>query len=267
MPVSPTGDILSRLSADTTQVSDLISQNVNIFLRSSIKGAGHFFFMCVMSWKLTLVTVMGFPFITFISKIYGDYYKVNRESVQKEEALRHLVSMGSYQGEKNLCPSSPFPQKLSKEVQATLAEANKVAEETISSMRTVRSFANERSEAASYHSKLLLMFQLNKKEALAYACYMWSSYVSTETRRSLPFVPSASSAELLCLFQISQLGLEVAVIYYGGHLVISNQMTSGELIAFFIYVLELAECLEVFHLFILNDWMKMTSLPHMCCVS
>lgn len=49
-------------------------------------------------------------------------------------------------------------------------------------------------------------------------------------------------------FQLSQLGLEVAVIYYGGHLVISNQMTSGDLIAFFIYVLELAECLEVFKL-------------------
>lgn len=46
--------------------------------------------------------------------------------------------------------------------------------------------------------------------------------------------------------QISELALEVAVIYYGGHLVISNQMSSGELIAFFIYVLELAECLEVF---------------------
>lgn len=77
-PVSPAGDILSRLSADTTQVSDLISQNINIFLRNVIKGAGDFFFMCVMSWKLTLVTVAGFPFIAFVSKVYGDYYKVSR---------------------------------------------------------------------------------------------------------------------------------------------------------------------------------------------
>lgn len=69
-------------------------------------------------------------------------------------------------------------QKLTKEVQTTLAEANKVAEESISSMRTVRSFANECGEADSYYAKLLLMFQLNKKQALAYACYMWSSSVS-----------------------------------------------------------------------------------------
>lgn len=70
-----------------------------------------------------------------------------------------------------------FGQKLSKEVQTSLADANKVAEETISAMRTVRSFANECGEADSYHAKLLVMFQLNKKQALAYACYMWSSCV------------------------------------------------------------------------------------------
>ncbi|XP_006797656.1 ATP-binding cassette sub-family B member 9 [Neolamprologus brichardi] len=71
-----TGDILSRLSADTTQVSDLISQNVNIFLRSVIKSVGFFIFMFGMSWKLTLVTIMGFPFIGLVSKLYGEYYKV-----------------------------------------------------------------------------------------------------------------------------------------------------------------------------------------------
>lgn len=53
----------------------------------------------------------------------------------------------------------------------------------------------------------------------------------------------------VCVFQISELALEVAILYYGGHLVISGQMTSGALISFFIYVLELGECLEVFLLF------------------
>uniref|UniRef100_A0A7N8X2R2 ATP-binding cassette, sub-family B (MDR/TAP), member 9 n=1 Tax=Mastacembelus armatus TaxID=205130 RepID=A0A7N8X2R2_9TELE len=179
-----TGDIISRLSADTTQVSDLISQNVNIFLRSTIKATGFFIFMFGMSWKLTMVTIMGFPFIGLVSKLYGKYYK-----------------------------------KLAKEVQTTLAEANKVAEETISAMRTVRSFANECGETESYYTKLLVMFQLNKKQALAYACYMWSS----------------------C---ISELALEVAILYFGGHLVVTSQMTTGALISFFIYMLELGECLE-----------------------
>lgn len=81
-----------------------------------------------------------------------------------------------------MCVCFNYFQKLTKEVQTTLADANKVAEETISSMRTVRSFANECGEADSYYAKLLVMFELNKKQALAYACYMWSSCVSTGSR-------------------------------------------------------------------------------------
>ncbi|KAM3610864.1 uncharacterized protein V6R79_009841 [Siganus canaliculatus] len=179
-----TGSITSRLSADTTQVSDLVSVNVNIFLRNMIKGGGHFVFMCRMSWKLSLVTVIGFPFMGFISKLYGQYYK-----------------------------------KLSEEVQTALSEANQVAEETISAMRTVRSFANERSESASYYAKLLDMFQLNKKQAMAYTCYVWSSF-------------------------IAEFALEIAVLFYGGHLVATSQMSSGDFLSFFIYMLELGECFE-----------------------
>lgn len=52
----------------------------------------------------------------------------------------------------------------------------------------------------------------------------------------------------MCVLQISELGLEVAILYYGGHLVITNHMSSGDLIAFFIYMLELGESLEVFYI-------------------
>lgn len=48
-----------------------------MFLRSMVKGIGFFIFMFGMSWKLTLVTIMGFPFIAVISKVYGEYYKVH----------------------------------------------------------------------------------------------------------------------------------------------------------------------------------------------
>uniref|UniRef100_A0A8C8JSY3 ABC-type oligopeptide transporter ABCB9 n=1 Tax=Oncorhynchus tshawytscha TaxID=74940 RepID=A0A8C8JSY3_ONCTS len=179
-----TGDITSRLSSDTTQVSDLISLNINMFLKSMVKGIGFFIFMFGISWKLTLVTIMGFPFIAVISKVYGEYYK-----------------------------------RLTKEVQTALAQANQVAEETISAMKTVRSFANEEQEADSYYGRLQVMFQLNKKQALAYALYMWSS----------------------C---ISELVLEVAILFYGGHLVVTEQMSGGGLISFILYELELGECLE-----------------------
>ncbi|XP_066545998.1 ABC-type oligopeptide transporter ABCB9 [Amia ocellicauda] len=179
-----TGDIISRLTSDTTQVSDLISENINLFLRSLVKSLGYCAFMFTMSWKLSLVTFMGFPFIAIVSKFYGQYYK-----------------------------------KLAKDVQNALAQANKVAEECISSMKTVRSFANEEQEADTYFGKLQEMFQLNKKQALAYTCYLWCT-------------------------DLSELVMQVSILYYGGHLVVSGQMTGGTLISFFIYELELGDCLQ-----------------------
>uniref|UniRef100_A0A8C4TLE6 ABC-type oligopeptide transporter ABCB9 n=1 Tax=Erpetoichthys calabaricus TaxID=27687 RepID=A0A8C4TLE6_ERPCA len=168
-----TGDITSRLTSDTTLVSDLVSQNVNICLRCLVKGVGVCIFMFSLSWKLSLVTFMGFPLVMIVSELYGKYYK-----------------------------------RLAREVQDALAKANNIAEETISAMKTVRSFANEDNEVEVYWEKLQHMYKLNKKQALAYVA------------------------------------LQVSVLFYGGHLVISDQMTSGNLISFIIYELELGDCME-----------------------
>lgn len=55
-----------------------------------------------------------------------------------------------------------------------------------------------------------------------------------------------SISELHFCFQVSELALEVAVLYYGGHLLLTGQLSSGGFISFFIYMLELGECFEVF---------------------
>uniref|UniRef100_A0A8C6D266 ABC-type oligopeptide transporter ABCB9 n=1 Tax=Moschus moschiferus TaxID=68415 RepID=A0A8C6D266_MOSMO len=135
-----TGDLISRLTSDTTMVSDLVSQNINIFLRNTVKVTGVVVFMFSLSWQLSLVTFMGFPIIMMVSDIYGKYYK-----------------------------------RLSKEVQSALARASSTAEETISAMKTVRSFANEEEEAEVYSRKLQQVYQLNRKEAAAYMYYVWGS--------------------------------------------------------------------------------------------
>lgn len=57
-------------------VSDLVSQNINIFLRNTVKVTGVVVFMFSLSWQLSLVTFMGFPIIMMVSDIYGKYYKV-----------------------------------------------------------------------------------------------------------------------------------------------------------------------------------------------
>ncbi|XP_040203253.1 ATP-binding cassette sub-family B member 9 [Rana temporaria] len=179
-----TGDIISRLTSDTTIVSDVISENVNVFLRSVVKSVGVIVFMFSLSWQLSLLTFLGFPIIMLVSRVYGKYYK-----------------------------------KLAKEVQTALAKANSTAEETISAIKTVRSFANEETEANVYSDKLHQLYSLYKKEAFAYTYYIWST-------------------------GFTELALQISILYYGGHLVISEQMTSGNLISFVIYEFLLGDCME-----------------------
>lgn len=71
----------------------------------------------------------------------------------------------------------PCAQRLSKEVQSALARASTTAEETISAMKTVRSFANEEEEAEVFLRKLQQVYKLNRKEAAAYMSYVWGSGV------------------------------------------------------------------------------------------
>ncbi|MGH0152698.1 UNVERIFIED_CONTAM: hypothetical protein FKN15_023796 [Acipenser sinensis] len=376
------GDITSRLTSDTTMVSDLISLNMNICLRSLVKGMGVCVFMFTLSWKLSLVTFMGFPFVMLVSKLYGKYYKagmysviklllysevmeslsdpwflclvawtcvsalatfltwkllslvqpvrettlgINSEAASPEETeslldseedsskgakkdtaspatIGRLLSYSKHDaallglaflflivaavGETfipyytglavdaiviqkdmeafsksmiimsvfaivssfaagvrgditsrltsdttmvsdlislnmNICLRSLVKGmgRLAREVQDTLAKANNIAEETVSAMKTVRSFANEEAEAGLYWEKLQHMYKLNRKQALAYACYMWSS-------------------------SLTVLALQVSILYYGGHLVVSGHLTSGNLISFIIYELELGDCME-----------------------
>ncbi|XP_059532782.1 ABC-type oligopeptide transporter ABCB9 isoform X1 [Myotis daubentonii] len=179
-----TGDLISRLTSDTTMVSDLVSQNINVFLRNAVKITGVVVLMFSLSWQLSLVTFMGFPIIMTVSDVYGKYYK-----------------------------------RLSKEVQNALARASNTAEETISAMKTVRSFANEEQEAEVYSQKLQQVYKLNRKEAAAYTYYVWGS-------------------------GLTLLVVQVSILYYGGHLVISGQMTSGNLISFIIYEFVLGDCME-----------------------
>ncbi|XP_071093538.1 ABC-type oligopeptide transporter ABCB9-like [Haliotis cracherodii] len=179
-----TGDITSRLTSDTTTTSDAITLNVNIFLRSLITACGTVFFMIKLSWRMSLVTFIGLPIVIGVAQVYGDFYEV-----------------------------------LAKQVQDSLAKANEIAEEACSSLRTVRSFANERSEVSRYKVSMADTYKLYKKEAIVYAGYLWSN-------------------------QLFELALTVGVLYYGGHLVIANLISGGNLVSFILYQIELGQCLE-----------------------
>ncbi|KAK6727498.1 hypothetical protein RB195_005279 [Necator americanus] len=179
--ITKSGEMVSRLTSDCQTMSTTVSTNLNVFLRNGVMLVGALVFMFVMSWRLSLVTFIAIPLVGFITKWYGAYY-----------------------------------DKLSEKTQTTIADANQIAEEVLSTMRTVRSFACERREADRFEGKLGETLKMNRKKAIAYMGYTWNN----------EFCDNA---------------ILVAVLFYGGHLVMSNMMSTDQLITFLLYQMQLGE--------------------------
>ncbi|XP_067865021.1 ABC-type oligopeptide transporter ABCB9 [Heterodontus francisci] len=180
-----TGDITSRITTDTNTMSESLTEKLSLLMWYLMRAVCLLAFMFNLSWKLTICTLIGIPIIIIIPEFTGKYY-----------------------------------QKLSVEVQESLAKANDVAVETFSSMKTVRSFANEDGESRRYGERLEDTFRLNKKEAAAYAGFMWTN-------------------------SLSGLVLKVTLLYYGGRLVAGGNVTSGNLVSFILYEMQFTTAVEV----------------------
>ncbi|CAP39213.2 Protein CBR-HAF-4 [Caenorhabditis briggsae] len=179
-----TGEITSRLAADCQTMSDTVALNVNVFLRNCVMLLGSMIFMMKLSWRLSLVTFILVPIIFVASKIFGTYYDL-----------------------------------LSERTQDTIAESNDVAEEVLSTMRTVRSFACENVEADRFYGKLTHTLDVTRTKAIAYIGFLWVS-------------------ELFQSFII------VAVLWYGGHLVLTQKMKADLLVSFLLYQMQLGDNLR-----------------------
>jgi len=58
-------------------------------------------------------------------------------------------------------------------------------------------------------------------------------------------VPANHVNVVYYVVQLFSLSLVVATLYYGGHLVLNNLMSGGDLVAFVLYQMELGFALEV----------------------
>ena len=99
---------MSRLSSDTSVLKNTVTSNVSMGLRWAATVIGGILFLFFISWKLTLVMITIVPIVAIGAKYYGTYVR-----------------------------------NLSKQTRRALAKATEVAEESISAIRTVRSFAQE----------------------------------------------------------------------------------------------------------------------------
>jgi ATP-binding cassette subfamily B protein len=175
-----TGELTNRLSSDTTVLQSAVSANISMGLRNLAQALGGIAFLLWTSPILTALMLAIVPAVAVGAVSYG----------------RRI-------------------RKLSREVQDALASASEVAEEAISGIRTVRSFAAEKSEASRYSEKVQHSYQLARKRAFAGATFMAAA----------SFAGYAAAA---------------AVFWYGGRLVVEGRMTVGGLTSFWVYTLIVA---------------------------
>lgn len=131
-----TGELLNRLSSDTTVLQNTVSANVSMLVRHSVVGFGAVIFLFFISAKLTIIMLLLVPPVSIGAVFFGR-----------------------------------FIRRLSRKLQDSLAQAGEVAEETIGGIRTVRSFARENKEATRYDEKVQIAFLASKKRAFGVAFF------------------------------------------------------------------------------------------------
>jgi ATP-binding cassette subfamily B (MDR/TAP) protein 10 len=103
-----------------------------------------------------------------------------------------------------------YIKKISKQVQDVLADANDIAQEKLSNIRTVRAFAQEEKETSTYLKSVNKIMEMKFKEALAYGIF---------------YGTTGFSGNVIIL----------TVFYFGGSSIAEQLITVGDLSAFMIY--------------------------------
>lgn len=117
--LNKTGELMSRISSDTTVVQNAVSVNISMGLRNLAGALGGLVLMIYTSPRLALVMLLVIPPVAVGASYFGKRIR-----------------------------------QYSRKAQDHLADASIVAEETISGMRTVRAFAQEEFERQRYELSL-----------------------------------------------------------------------------------------------------------------
>ena len=175
-----TGELTSRLASDCTTLQNTVSVNVSMGLRNLGQVVGGLGFMFYTSWKLSALMLLLIPPVGIAAAIFGKKIR-----------------------------------KFSKQFQESLAQASIVAEETISSVRTVKSFVQERAESARYQVALTQALKLVQLRVVAIATFMMFAMI----------VGFAA----ICF-----------VLWYGGREVVLQNLSIGDLTQFLLYLMLVA---------------------------
>lgn len=174
------GDLISRLSSDISAIQNVLTTTVAEFLRQIITLVLGLAYLLFLSWKLTLFMLATFPITILAAMIFGRYVR-----------------------------------KFSKVVQAKLAEASIIVDESLQSVATVKAYTNEKLEYKRYSNIIEEAVSLSIKLA---------KYRGT----------------FVTFFIVGLFGGICLVIWFGGNLILENQIHLADLTTFLLQSLFIA---------------------------
>ena len=175
-----TGGILSRLTNDISLLKDAITTNLTSLLRQGVTLIGASVFLFILDWRLTLLILTGIPIMTLTMVFLG-------------RKIRAAAS----------------------EVQAQLGEAANIAEETISGVRIVKSFAREAYEYGRFTHQTDATFEAAMRRARL----------------------SATLGPIIGFMAFASITI---TLWFGSYEVLNGRLTVGGLVAYLVYTMLVA---------------------------
>ncbi|XP_035527407.1 antigen peptide transporter 2 [Morone saxatilis] len=169
------GSLSSRLHSDVDRMGRTVALNANAMVRSTVKTGLMLVVMLKLSWELTLLTCIEMPLLAILQ---NKYITVSKE--------------------------------LKDQIQDCQAKNKDLASQTISGIRTVRSFKAETDELRRYNEALEQMCAIKRRSGIY-------SAVFGLTKR------------------LVSLGIKVLMLVQARSLISSDQLSIGSLVTFILY--------------------------------
>ncbi|MGB3210455.1 MAG: ABC transporter transmembrane domain-containing protein, partial [Desulforhopalus sp.] len=175
-----TGDLMSRINSDSTVLQNTLSVNISMILRNIAGAVGGLILLLYTAWKLAILLFIFLPPLAWMVARFGGKVR-----------------------------------KISRKVQDSLGDASAVADESLSTIRTVRSFAAEPLESNRFLTALDKALDIAEKK--------------------IRLVANFTGA-------VSLLGSSaiVMILWLGGRMVVQGELSIGTLSAFILYTMTVA---------------------------
>lgn len=122
------GEIMSRLTTDTTLLQNIIGSSFSMALRSALTFVGALILLIVTNLKLSLMVLIGVPLVLLPIVLYGRRVR-----------------------------------KLSKASQDSIADVGSYAGEIIQNIKTVQSYTQEKHETKAFNNEVEIAFKVAKR--------------------------------------------------------------------------------------------------------